>query len=130
MVSFNSLYIKPRSEIYTFVTTSSHFASFSMPAALLAHIYFLSAVIGRGGEQITRLQAESGCKIQMAPDSAGLPERICSLSGTRDAVARAKELIMNIVHQRGRTEGLGGMDLGPGLGQNNYQGMFKLFCNS
>ncbi|KRT81856.1 K Homology domain containing protein, partial [Oryctes borbonicus] len=42
-------------------------------------------IIGRGGEQITRLQAESGCKIQMAPDSQGMPERICSLSGTREA---------------------------------------------
>lgn len=30
-------------------------------------------IIGRGGEQITRLQAECGCKIQMAPDSGGLP---------------------------------------------------------
>lgn len=79
-------------------------------------------VIGRGGEQITRLQAESGCKIQMAPDSQGMPERICSLSGTREAINRAKELIMNIVHQRGRSEGLGGLDLGPGLGHNNYQG--------
>ncbi|XP_018319791.1 far upstream element-binding protein 1 isoform X2 [Agrilus planipennis] len=73
-------------------------------------------IIGRGGEQITRLQAETGCKIQMAPDSAGLPERACSLSGTRDAINRAKELIMNIVQQRGRTEGLGGADLGPGMG--------------
>lgn len=82
-------------------------------------------VIGRGGEQITRLQAESGCKIQMAPDSQGLPERVCSLSGSRDAINRAKELIMNIVHQRGRSEGLGGLDLGPGLGQgNNFQGMY------
>lgn len=27
----------------------------------------LIAVIGRGGEQISRIQAESGCKIQIAP---------------------------------------------------------------
>lgn len=74
-------------------------------------------VIGRGGEQITRLQVESGCKIQMAPDSAGQPERVCSLSGSREAITRAKELIMNIVHQRGRSEGIAGLDLGPGLGQ-------------
>ena len=32
-------------------------------------------IIGRGGEQITKLQAESGCKIQMAPDSGGQPDR-------------------------------------------------------
>lgn len=54
----------------------------------------------------------------MAPDSNGQPERICSLSGPRDAICRAKELIMNIVHQRGRTEGYGPMGdlLGPGSG--------------
>ena len=28
-------------------------------------------IIGRGGEQITRLQADSGCKIQMAQESGG-----------------------------------------------------------
>ena len=32
-------------------------------------------IIGRGGEQISRLQTESKCKIQMAPDSQGLPHR-------------------------------------------------------
>ncbi|KAK4884682.1 hypothetical protein RN001_000953 [Aquatica leii] len=80
-------------------------------------------IIGRGGEQITRLQSESGCKIQMAPDSGGLPERICSLSGNREAITHAKELIMNIVQQRGRTEGLGGMDLGSlPMSQNNFSG--------
>jgi far upstream element-binding protein len=46
----------------------------------------LFLVIGRGGEQITRLQNEAGCKIQMAPDSAGLPERVCTLTGPRDAI--------------------------------------------
>jgi far upstream element-binding protein len=44
------------------------------------------AVIGRGGEQITRLQSETGCKIQMAPESGGLPERVCTLTGSREAV--------------------------------------------
>lgn len=47
-------------------------------------------VIGRGGEQITRLQAESGCKIQMAPDSGGQPDRLCTLTGSREAILRAK----------------------------------------
>lgn len=74
------------------------------------------SVIGRGGEQITRLQAESGCKIQMAPDSNGMPDRICSLSGSREAIARAKEMVQNIVHQRGRSEGIPGLDLGSSMG--------------
>lgn len=29
--------------------------------------YFSFLVIGRGGEQISRIQQESGCKIQIAP---------------------------------------------------------------
>ncbi|CAK1543559.1 unnamed protein product [Leptosia nina] len=58
-------------------------------------------IIGRGGEQITRLQAETGCKIQMAPDS-GQPDRLCTLTGSREAIARAKELVNNIVNHRGR----------------------------
>ncbi|XP_026750749.1 far upstream element-binding protein 3 isoform X2 [Galleria mellonella] len=59
-------------------------------------------IIGRGGEQITRLQAESGCKIQMAPDSGGQPDRICTLTGSREAIQRAKELVNQIVNHRGR----------------------------
>ncbi|KAK1124516.1 hypothetical protein K0M31_006867 [Melipona bicolor] len=66
-------------------------------------------IIGRGGEQITRLQSETGCKIQMAPESGGLPERLCTLTGSREAVNRAKELVLSIVNQRSRTEGIGDM---------------------
>uniref|UniRef100_A0A672YIM3 Far upstream element-binding protein 2-like n=1 Tax=Sphaeramia orbicularis TaxID=375764 RepID=A0A672YIM3_9TELE len=32
-------------------------------------------IIGRGGEQINKIQQDSGCKVQIAHDSAGLPER-------------------------------------------------------
>ena len=49
-------------------------------------------IIGRGGEQITRLQAESGCKIQMAQESgvnySGQPERMCTLTGPPPAIAQ------------------------------------------
>ena len=31
------------------------------------YIIFFVVVIGKGGEQITRLQAETGCKVQIAP---------------------------------------------------------------
>ena len=48
---------------------------------------FCFAVIGRGGEQISRLQAESGAKIQMAPDSAGLSDRTCTITGSRESIA-------------------------------------------
>ena len=49
-------------------------------------VFIISTVIGRGGEQISRLQNESGCKIQMAPDSAGMPDRSCTLTGSREAI--------------------------------------------
>ncbi|KAK0181264.1 hypothetical protein PV327_003560 [Microctonus hyperodae] len=77
-------------------------------------------IIGRGGEQITRLQSETGCKIQMAPESGGLPERTCTLTGSREAVNRAKDLVLSIVNQRCRAEGLGDMNLsGSGSGSNS-----------
>ena len=34
-----------------------------------------------------RLQADSGCKIQMAQDSAGMPDRQCTLTGSPTAIA-------------------------------------------
>ncbi|KAG8196147.1 hypothetical protein JTE90_007879 [Oedothorax gibbosus] len=58
-------------------------------------------IIGRGGEQITRLQAESGCKVQMAADSGGLPDRICTLTGSRQAIDKAKELMTAIINRGG-----------------------------
>uniref|UniRef100_A0A7N8YIS0 Far upstream element-binding protein 3-like n=1 Tax=Mastacembelus armatus TaxID=205130 RepID=A0A7N8YIS0_9TELE len=54
-------------------------------------------VIGRGGEQITRIQLESGCKIQIAADSGGLMERPCSLTGTPESIEHAKRLLVQIV---------------------------------
>ncbi|XP_061527268.1 far upstream element-binding protein 3-like isoform X2 [Phycodurus eques] len=54
-------------------------------------------IIGRGGEQITRIQLESGCKIQIAADSGGLMERPCSLTGTPECIEQAKRLLVQIV---------------------------------
>ncbi|XP_024115696.1 far upstream element-binding protein 2 [Oryzias melastigma] len=54
-------------------------------------------IIGRGGEQINKIQHESGCKVQIAHDSAGLPERSISLTGSLDAIQRARALIDEIV---------------------------------
>ncbi|KAM7087930.1 LOW QUALITY PROTEIN: far upstream element-binding protein 3 [Ciconia maguari] len=53
-------------------------------------------IIGRGGEQISRIQAESGCKIQIAPDSGGT-ERPCVLTGTPESIEQAKRLLGQIV---------------------------------
>uniref|UniRef100_A0A1A7XPQ7 Far upstream element (FUSE) binding protein 3 n=1 Tax=Iconisemion striatum TaxID=60296 RepID=A0A1A7XPQ7_9TELE len=54
-------------------------------------------IIGRGGEQITRIQNESGCKIQIAADSGGLMERPCSLTGAPECIEQAKRLLIQIV---------------------------------
>lgn len=40
-------------------------------------VFFYSLVIGRGGEQISRLQQESGCKIQIAPGKMIYTEVYC-----------------------------------------------------
>ncbi|KAK7832218.1 LOW QUALITY PROTEIN: hypothetical protein U0070_015365 [Myodes glareolus] len=54
------------------------------------------------GEEISHIQQESGCKIQIAPDSGGLPERSCMLTGTPESVQSAKRLLDQIV-EKGRS---------------------------
>lgn len=62
----------------------------------------------------------------MAPDSQGMSDRVCSLSGTKEAINRAKEMIMNIVNQRGRNEGMegggGSLDGAPPGMKHHFQG--------
>ena len=76
-------------------------------------------IIGRGGEQITKLQAESGCKIQMAQDSQGLPHRLCTLTGTAESIGVARSMIDTIIANEGtrgpRGGGMGG-NMGGGMG--------------
>ncbi|XP_063760990.1 far upstream element-binding protein 2-like isoform X2 [Eleginops maclovinus] len=54
-------------------------------------------IIGRGGEQINKIQQESGCKVQIAPDSGGLPDRSVSLTGSQDSIQNARRLLDEIV---------------------------------
>ncbi|XP_048845298.1 far upstream element-binding protein 3-like isoform X1 [Brienomyrus brachyistius] len=56
-------------------------------------------IIGRGGEQITKIQLESGCKIQIAADGGGLLERPCTLTGTPESIEQAKRLLGQIVER-------------------------------
>ena len=79
-------------------------------------------IIGRGGEQITRLQAESGCKIQMAQESGGLPERMCTLTGPQPAIAQAKAMIESIIATEGQGGGRG-MGGGGGMGGGQVEMM-------
>jgi len=79
-------------------------------------------IIGKGGEQITRLQHDSGCKIQMAPDSGGQSVRMCTLSGSPQAIAEAKSMIESIIANSGNMGGGGG---GGGMG-GGPPGLFEI----
>ncbi|CAF0941370.1 unnamed protein product [Brachionus calyciflorus] len=56
-------------------------------------------VIGRGGEQIKRLQMESGCKIRISSEGNGTPERICTLSGSQQSIDEAKRMLDDVVRR-------------------------------
>ncbi|XP_019852923.1 PREDICTED: far upstream element-binding protein 1-like isoform X2 [Amphimedon queenslandica] len=59
-------------------------------------------VIGRQGEMINKLQAESGAKIQVAPDGSEVSgERSVSISGTPDTVEKAKLLVNGVIENAG-----------------------------
>jgi len=73
-------------------------------------------VIGRGGEQIKRMQQESRCKIRIASDSDGTQERTCTLSaGSQDSIEHAKQMLSEVV-QRGLNREQGGQQQGGGGG--------------
>lgn len=59
-------------------------------------------IIGRGGEQINKIQMESGCKVQVEHNSVG-PERSVSLTGSAESIQRAKALIDEIVSKGNTT---------------------------
>ena len=80
---------------------------------------YVGLIIGKGGEQIIRLQAESGCKIAISqvrhePTSGDMstPDRIATLSGSRDSIDRAKRVMEDIVN-RGRAADNGSMSSNP-----------------
>uniref|UniRef100_A0A8C0GA80 Far upstream element-binding protein 2 n=1 Tax=Chelonoidis abingdonii TaxID=106734 RepID=A0A8C0GA80_CHEAB len=85
-------------EVCLLVTFLFFVASQFCLAVLLS---FLFPVIGRGGEQINKIQQDSGCKVQISPDSGGLPERSVSLTGSPESVQKAKMMLDDIV-SRGR----------------------------
>jgi len=80
-------------------------------------------VIGRGGEQIKRLQQDSGCKIRIASDSDGTMERLCTLTGSQECIDEAKRMLHDVV-QRGmnRENNNGGGGGGGGYQQQQHQG--------
>ncbi|CAJ0933821.1 unnamed protein product, partial [Mesorhabditis belari] len=58
-------------------------------------------VIGRGGEQISAIQSQSGARVQMSPDSEGTGQRQCTIQGMKAAVERAKQLIFEVINRAG-----------------------------
>merc|ERR1719391_858496 len=78
-------------------------------------------LIGRGGENITRMQQEASCKIQMSQDNQGGTTRLCTLTGTPEAIQAAKAQINAVIANDGRGNrnmgggGGGGMGGGPGF---------------
>uniref|UniRef100_A0A672L3Q5 K Homology domain-containing protein n=1 Tax=Sinocyclocheilus grahami TaxID=75366 RepID=A0A672L3Q5_SINGR len=71
-------------------------------------------IIGRGGEQISRIQQDSGCKIQISPDSGGMPDRSVTLTGSPDAIQAAKSFLTEIV-EKGRPSPAFHHNDGPGM---------------
>lgn len=49
-----------------------------LPASISAFVLFLHLVIGRGGEQINKIQQDSGCKVQISP---GMGSQIWARTG-------------------------------------------------
>lgn len=86
-------------------------------------------VIGRGGEQIKRLQMESGCKIRIASESDGSIERSCQLTGSQESIDEAKRMIDDVVRRglsrennNGGGQGGGPRNFNNGGGQQGGQG--------
>lgn len=47
----------------------------------------------RGGEKLSQLQAQSGCRIQLAQDKHGPEHRVCTLTGSPSAIAIARSVL-------------------------------------
>ncbi len=78
------------------------------------------------------MQQESQCKIRIATDSDGTPERTCTLSGYQGSIEEAKRLLSDIVKRGLSREGgnNGGYQNNQGGGggyynQNNQQGGYR-----
>lgn len=81
-------------------------------------------VIGRGGEQIKKLQSESQCKIRIASESDGTPERSCTLTGSQEQIDMAKQLLDEVVRRgQNREQGGGFQQRGGGFqgGRGGYR---------
>ncbi|KAI5457306.1 hypothetical protein BGZ63DRAFT_75715 [Mariannaea sp. PMI_226] len=80
-------------------------------------------IIGRGGETIRDLQERSGCHINIVGESKSVNGlRPVNLIGTREAAARAKDLIMEIVDSDSRGDAPAAKKMGGGGGASGGGG--------
>ncbi|UJR09354.1 hypothetical protein I4U23_013598 [Adineta vaga] len=80
---------------------------------------FVGLIIGKGGEQIIRLQAESGCKVQICqtrqepiPGGPNPPDRLANLCGSREAIERARRIMDDII-AKGKMAESGSVSVNP-----------------
>nr|XP_039269797.1 far upstream element-binding protein 1-like isoform X1 [Styela clava]XP_039269799.1 far upstream element-binding protein 1-like isoform X1 [Styela clava] len=57
-------------------------------------------IIGKGGDNITRLQLETGCRIQIAQDcQPGMEDRPCTLTGTPEQIQQCRQHLQDVVNK-------------------------------
>ncbi|VDI61293.1 far upstream element-binding protein [Mytilus galloprovincialis] len=61
----------------------------------------IGRVIGKGGSKIRELQDETGAKINISKDDDGSGQKEIQLEGSPDAVAKAKEMIIELTQDDG-----------------------------
>ena len=74
-------------------------------------------------KQINRIQQETGCRVQIVPNSTGGSERPCTLTGTFHQVHHAKQKLNEIITRGGPREN------GMSYGENKHQGQVIFYIN-
>ncbi|CAL8076172.1 unnamed protein product [Orchesella dallaii] len=69
---------------------------------------------------ISRIQAETGCKVQVAPANGGGKDRPCYLEGTKQAIERAKNLIADMISSNGHEIEIASSGPGPSKPTNGH----------
>mmetsp|Transcript_24474 Transcript_24474/g.56369 ORF Transcript_24474/g.56369 Transcript_24474/m.56369 type:complete len:239 (+) Transcript_24474:66-782(+) len=86
----------------------------SIPQTMPVPASLVGVIIGKGGETIKRIIADSGAQIDVAREQGDVPDqRNIYLSGTPDSVERARAMIATIVREKTASRG-GGTATGSG----------------
>uniref|UniRef100_A0A0N5AUC1 KH domain-containing protein n=1 Tax=Syphacia muris TaxID=451379 RepID=A0A0N5AUC1_9BILA len=83
--------------------------------------YFGFTVIGNKGRQITYIQTETKCRVQMSAASGG-NMRHCTLQGTRAAIDSAKSMIESIINRAEKQPVSNASSFGSGTNSSNSAG--------